>query len=593
MRRRILCFAITLALIFTTIPLLPMPAEASDLTWTEYGSVYDPPISSDKAYYPCVLYDADQFSGHGAAAYYKMWYSDGQGQYEAVTYSSNGINWSDPVQTTGIHPDGYHAKIIYIPGGYDAIGGTYYYKIWYWDNGANIYTIDALRTADSTNGENWQNDQVLTQDVTMPLVTSDPSNWSAGSYGPITIFYNLSGANTGSDPFNYRYSMYYDITTGGLEAIALGYSTDGNHWIRYGSAPVLPHGNPGDWDSNYACHGTVIKESDGTWRMWYSGGTDNCEAGIGYATSLDGLNWTKDPVNPIYSIGQGVAWRNERCYTPAVLYSSSNFDGHGEAATYKMWFTGMALADHNRTIGYAKVAPSPPVITASAGIGGSIDPGGSITISFGNNQTFNITPNPSYMINDVLVDGVSVGAISSYTFSNVTANHTIAVSFAEPRSLKDSVLGELTALRATVTDKKDGKKLDEAIGHLKKSLTPDWWIDDAHLQAKNGEQVFDEETDTVEELTNLIKDKKSSTNKALLQSFVVRLVEVDRLLAVVAIADAAAAGGDTKDIDKANEELGKGNIDVTNGKYESAIEHYQNAWEHALNATKVHDDDDD
>ena len=179
----------------------------------------------------------------------------------------------------------------------------------------------------------WQNDQVLTQDVTMPLVTGDPSNWSAGSYGPITIFYNPSAANTGSNPFDYTFSMYYDVTTGGQEAIALGYSTDGNHWIRYGNAPVLSHGNPGDWDSDYATHGTVIKGSDGIWRMWYSGSgpSGSGEWGIGYATSTDGLTWTKDPGNPIFSIYQGVAWRNSRCYTPSVLYSSTLFDGHGAA----------------------------------------------------------------------------------------------------------------------------------------------------------------------------------------------------------------------------------------------------------------------
>ena len=176
----------------TCLFLAVQSSEASDLTWTEYGTnpVYDPPSSSDKAYYNCVLYDANQFSGHGASYYYKMWYADGQGQYEAVTYSNDGISWSAPVQTTGILASGYHSKIIYIPGGYNATGGTYYYKIWYWNSSVSLYTINALRTADSTDGVSWQNDQVLTQDATMPLVTSDPDNWSAGTYGPITIFYN-------------------------------------------------------------------------------------------------------------------------------------------------------------------------------------------------------------------------------------------------------------------------------------------------------------------------------------------------------------------------------------------------------------------
>ena len=47
----------------------------------------------------------------------------------------------------------------------------------------------------------------------------------------------------------------------------------------------------------------------------------------------------------------------------------------------------------------------------------------------GSNQTFTITPDPCYHVTNVLVDGVSVGAVTSYTFTNVTANHTISASF--------------------------------------------------------------------------------------------------------------------------------------------------------------------
>src|SRR5439155_8367199 len=46
------------------------------------------------------------------------------------------------------------------------------------------------------------------------------------------------------------------------------------------------------------------------------------------------------------------------------------------------------------------------------------------------NQTFAISPDACYHVADVLVDGVSVGAVNSYTFNNVTGPHTIAASFA-------------------------------------------------------------------------------------------------------------------------------------------------------------------
>jgi hypothetical protein len=68
-------------------------------------------------------------------------------------------------------------------------------------------------------------------------------------------------------------------------------------------------------------------------------------------------------------------------------------------------------------------------ITASAGSGGSISPSGGVSVQSGANQTFNITPNTGYQIASVTVDGVSQGAIASYMFSSVTANHTITASF--------------------------------------------------------------------------------------------------------------------------------------------------------------------
>jgi len=70
-------------------------------------------------------------------------------------------------------------------------------------------------------------------------------------------------------------------------------------------------------------------------------------------------------------------------------------------------------------------------ITASAGEGGSIDPFGSVVVNSGADRSFAINPSSGYQIADVVVDGSSVGAVSSYTFTNVTANHTIHATFSE------------------------------------------------------------------------------------------------------------------------------------------------------------------
>jgi hypothetical protein len=68
-------------------------------------------------------------------------------------------------------------------------------------------------------------------------------------------------------------------------------------------------------------------------------------------------------------------------------------------------------------------------ITASAGSNGSISPSSTITVNYGDSRTFTITPDKGYKIRDVKVDGKSVGAVSTYTFSNITDNHTIEATF--------------------------------------------------------------------------------------------------------------------------------------------------------------------
>ena len=76
-------------------------------------------------------------------------------------------------------------------------------------------------------------------------------------------------------------------------------------------------------------------------------------------------------------------------------------------------------------------------ITAGAGEGGAISPSGSVQVARGSDQTFTITPGEGYEIADVLVDGESVGAVSSYTFENVRTRHTIEAVFAETETVAD------------------------------------------------------------------------------------------------------------------------------------------------------------
>ncbi|MCG6536156.1 MAG: hypothetical protein L7F78_16020, partial [Syntrophales bacterium LBB04] len=69
-------------------------------------------------------------------------------------------------------------------------------------------------------------------------------------------------------------------------------------------------------------------------------------------------------------------------------------------------------------------------ITASVtGTGGSISPTGTSSVSSGGKLTFSIIPATGYRVSSVMVDGKAMGAVTTYTFNNVSANHKIAAAF--------------------------------------------------------------------------------------------------------------------------------------------------------------------
>ncbi len=91
-------------------------------------------------------------------------------------------------------------------------------------------------------------------------------------------------------------------------------------------------------------------------------------------------------------------------------------------------------------------------IAASAGANGAISPSGAVPVNHGADQAFTITPDAGWEVGDVLVDAVSVGAVASYTFTNVTAAHTIAASFVAGPAVISAVSpsGTLSSTTATL-----------------------------------------------------------------------------------------------------------------------------------------------
>ncbi len=114
--------------------------------------------------------------------------------------------------------------------------------------------------------------------------------------------------------------------------------------------------------------------------------------------------------------------------------SGYKFAGWTSAGTIS--FDSAALASTNAHISSdgtitANFALDQVHITATAGANGVISPSGLVAVNRGADQTFTITPNSGYVVASLMVDGVSAGYGQSYTFTAVTADHTIAVTFAQ------------------------------------------------------------------------------------------------------------------------------------------------------------------
>lgn len=115
--------------------------------------------------------------------------------------------------------------------------------------------------------------------------------------------------------------------------------------------------------------------------------------------------------------------------TPAAGYTFAGWSGDLTGSTNPMLIT----IDRNRTITATFTTLPTYTLTSTGGTGGTITPSTPQTIFQGGSRTFAMFPTAGYHIVDVSVDGVSQGIVSSYTFSNVTSNHTISARFEQEK----------------------------------------------------------------------------------------------------------------------------------------------------------------
>lgn len=131
-----------------------------------------------------------------------------------------------------------------------------------------------------------------------------------------------------------------------------------------------------------------------------------------------------------------VATGNTQAYeiTPDATYSVLDVlvDGSSVGAVTSYTFTNVRSVHSIEA--YFKLSAH-YTITATAGSGGSISPAGATSVASGGSQAYTIAANDGYQVSAVYVDGTSQGAVTTYTFTNVTAAHTISATFVRVASI--------------------------------------------------------------------------------------------------------------------------------------------------------------
>jgi Tol biopolymer transport system component len=253
-------------------------------------------------------------------------------------------------------------------------------------------------------------------------------NYSISSSTSTRLSINMSGVeDADAYPVNTDFLVFSSTRTGGNYNVFVGRYGNGVAYTLSGANSALQDLGPIYSRYSYARKLKVLSPLS----------NDTLNTGQSYTLRLraysDGSGWTS--ANPSVTF----SGPNTQTYTSFQHEGSGVFSKTvslpGAIGTY----TVTANAQSNEPGGTRTVSSLPVTvvlrnpsytITASAGSNGTISPSGNVSVNYGSNQSFTITPNTGYHVANVSVDGSSVGAVTSYNFNNVTANHSISASFA-------------------------------------------------------------------------------------------------------------------------------------------------------------------
>ncbi len=154
---------------------------------------------------------------------------------------------------------------------------------------------------------------------------------------------------------------------------------------------------------------------------------------------------SSSPSNGGTTTGGGSYNYGQTCTVTASAANGYTFTNWTENGTQVSTNANYSFTVTNNRNLVANFAQNAHTIHATAGANGIITPSGTITVAHGANQSFAMIPDEGYEVQDVYIDGNPVGPMTSYTFTNVTADHCIHVTF-----IHSDGVGEINNISAIV-----------------------------------------------------------------------------------------------------------------------------------------------
>ncbi len=254
------------------------------------------------------------------ATFYIIVYDPFLFQEEKNVYQSNKVTHASHLKNAWDEERTKSASLIY-----DRTDQTF--KMWY--VGSGRLDRGGIGYITSSNGVEWEDP------LNGEAVIEKEKLWEDGGFTGVTVLHDGTG-----------YHMWYSARRWeGDQIQQIGYATskDGIAWAKHSTNPVFTPGDTDEWDSNAVEQPMVIKEQ-GTYKMWYTGSTESMKESkrrteIGYATSPDGIRWTKYENNPVLS--NRASWNSGGIGGAHVI-------SHGNGQVYEMWYHGVDGKGHAR-----------------------------------------------------------------------------------------------------------------------------------------------------------------------------------------------------------------------------------------------------